>query len=374
MTLSKFLKLFRACVVLLVIGTILLYFCSNFMGDHPLCLITALKVKPPEDCLSLTDYITKIIFPICAGVAVLAGLYLTYKRTMALEQQAATMFKQMSVTIQQTSQMNRQITTNAFKNAVDQLGSTNPTIVIAGIYALHKIATDEKDEYAHTVANILCGYVKEKTNLKAYRNEVRTRRQDMQKKLMPGVVADQSVQTIINLLFRDKTERKVYDECRQVDVPGDEWWVNLSGAFLCGTTLYEADLTNVDLWQADLRGVSLHKADISGADLGYANMQAARLYETILSDLTNLGNTKLEGVQSQENLHPHMYIKQGLSILATDFSGVIIKESRVIVNTQPLQWIWKKQGWTSPPGCDAISYPSLAGEDLEQLLSKLGYK
>jgi len=325
--------------------------------------ISTLAVELSANDLSPTDYTTRIIFPIFVGIAASIGLYLTYKRTAAMEQQ--------------TSQTNREITTTAFKDAIDLLGHDKAAVVIGGIHALHKIARDDV-EYAQTVADILCSYVRETTRHKTYRDDVRTRREEMPPSRSGGT-ADLSVQTIIDLLFRNKTERDVYAKCRdrvkrERSKNKDVWWVDLTGAFLCGTALYEADLSYVDLWEADLRAVNLYETDISGADLGRAKMQAAKLLRTQFSEETSLGRTQFQGVHSQEGKYPHESILTD-NCMETDFSGVKIegideKES----HEKKCKWIIDKMVKGKTEGSDAmLACADLEGGKLKKLREELGY-
>ena len=61
---------------------------------------------------------------------------------------------------------------------------------------------------------------------------------------------------------------------------------DLSGAYLSGAYLRDADLSYADLRDADLRGADLRDANLSGADLRDANLSYADLRGAELSELT----------------------------------------------------------------------------------------
>ena len=305
----------------IVLG-VLLCFCPWVFSSIG-CFL-AFEVFKDKD-ISLMDITTKFVFPLCAGLAAFGvatfGLWLTCRRTEAMLQQAAIQQAQIDLAKNQVLQLQKQTTINAFKDAIDQLGHTEQTVRLGAIYALHAIAKNE-EKYRLVVANILCGDVREVTCASTYKQKVLDG--NAENKLGAMVIADETVQTVINLLFSTKGgEKEVYDEYRAKKKD----WVCLSGAFLHGIWLFDADLSNVDLWRADLRAVNLYGTNFSGADLGHADLRAAKLSQTTFSQETNLKRTKLQGVQSKENEYPYAYILGAMKnkqALQADFSEVVI--------------------------------------------------
>ena len=76
---------------------------------------------------------------------------------------------------------------------------------------------------------------------------------------------------------------------------------NLMGAWLQGANLEGAQLQSADLTGAQLQGANLKKAKFHGAKLQHAKMQGAYMYQTELSDDTDMGSSDLRGVSSQED-------------------------------------------------------------------------
>ena len=272
------------CGVCAIVLLLVLWLFSPCIFPYVGCILSDQVFQ--EKNLSLMKLSTEFIFPLFAGfsafVFALFGLWLSYRRSDAL--------------LRQANIAKNQITVTAFKKAVDQLAHKKQVVRLGGIYALHEIARNE-EKYRQVVANILCAYVREVTNDPEYQNKMWNANRNNQSNTI--VIVDDTIQTIINLLFGKVTgEKWIYDDCRRGK---KKYWCCLVGAFLHGVWLYKCDLSKVDLWKADLRGTNLSNSDLRNTDIGHADLRAANLYNTQVNNETVLEHTKLQGVRSTNN-------------------------------------------------------------------------
>jgi hypothetical protein len=189
--------------------------------------------------------------------------------------------------------------TERFTNAVEQLGSDKIQIRLGGVYALGRIAEDDKEYYWPTI-EVLTACVREQATYRLDRRD-------------EGRADIQAVLKVIGNLTRLYGAR---DGNRVVDLNHTDLFgldlsdMHLEGAFLGGAHLERAYLTSAHLNEADLRTAHLdgaalgdavlEQADLSGAHLDGAYLTGAKLAGTNLNgaDLkrTDLGDTDLQGV------------------------------------------------------------------------------
>lgn len=217
---------------------------------------------------------------IIAGVFVLVGLYLGWRRIKVSEQ--------------------GQIT-ERFTRAIDQLGATNEKgeprleIRLGGIYGLGRIARDSaegRDYYQYwQVIEVLTAYIRSNAPLPPDETE--------DENPIPSTFQDPplDIQTILTIIARRPLSYgKGEVECLDLRKS------NLSGAYLKDANLEGADLVLTRLDGANLRGACLRgarlymadmrTADLEGADLEGADLHGARLEFTYLGR-TNLVRTDL---------------------------------------------------------------------------------
>ena len=99
----------------------------------------------------------KLLFSIMGGVAILIGLYMSYRRVLAFEKNVLKQNDQ--IEISRKAQINEQ-----FKNAIEHLGNEKEPVILGGIAELHQIAFGNKEEYSRVVLNILINYVRSEAN------------------------------------------------------------------------------------------------------------------------------------------------------------------------------------------------------------------
>ena len=144
-----------------------------------------------------------------------------------------------------------------FKNAIEHLGNCSAAVNLGGIYALHHIA-HEVEEYRERVFKILCSYIRGITTSPKYRS-----RNAGSTEIKPTI----EIQSILNLLFTDTQDRKIYKGLQG----------NLEGADLYGARFASANLQNANLRGANLQKANLRYAKLQNADLWKANLQEANL-------------------------------------------------------------------------------------------------
>ena len=197
---------------------------------------------------NLEDNYRRTLSQIVGGLAVLYGLYLTYRRIVATEK---------NVEVAQEGQV-----TERFTRAIDQLGQEGErkmAIRLGGIYALERIAKDSEKDHG-PVMEVLTAYVRE--NAPAQERdpaEERTR--------LP--TAD--IQAILTVIGR----RETTGNNRRHD-PLDLTSTQLDGADLHGANLVGIRLDFANLVEADLREADLCKTDLTRADLDHADLRGAK--------------------------------------------------------------------------------------------------
>ena len=196
-----------------------------------------------------------------------------------------------------------------FKNAIEHLGNTSPSIRLGGIYALHHIARDE-DDYRKRVFEILCAHIRETTTQKGY---------SPQKRFIPETDASFShpiieIEGILKLLFREPPGHRTYEglhsnldhanlegaNFRNSNMPNARFSnANLNYAIFDGAELQEAHFWDANLQNADFSNADLNCAIFDGAKLQGAYFQKTNLQGADLSD-ANLQDTHFYGANFKE--------------------------------------------------------------------------
>lgn len=266
----------------------------------------------------------KVLVTILGGLLVLWDLYLNYKRTKILEVQTNNQADQIKAFVKQNEIAEKGKVDERFKNAIEHLGSEIDAIVLGGIYALHRIAQEDKT-YRQTVFDILCSFIREKTSILKLWSDYA---EDERAAIKPTIV----IQTIIDLLFKSNENQEYIYNGQHANLIGIRCinanfnkahldGVDLSDTHLEGSTLNKASLkqaklhgthldyailVNSHMEDASLIGVFLNDAKLLEAHLEGANLRETHLEGAILSlaylEGTNLRNTHLEGA-NLKNAH-----------------------------------------------------------------------
>lgn len=256
---------------------------------------------PPDRYLELQNSYRATIVQALGGLFLLLGLYLTWRRVTATEQQ---------VVIAGEGQI-----TERFTRAIEQLGSEKLAVRLGGIYALERIARDsERDHWP--IMEVLTGYVRENA----------PRSEDGEGEDLPSWPAT-DIQAVLTVLRRRRvdfeTDRNQRLDLRVTNLNSADLsrarlsTARASGSGLDGPDLFMAALPFADLSKAHLRGADLYDANLTGADLGGADLSGAQLASGSLT------MAKLSGADLS-----------GADLLGTDLSGVDLSEAKGLTREQ----------------------------------------
>ena len=195
-------------------------------------------------------------FTVIGGIV---ALYLLNQRTTSADK-----------TAQANVESNQQ---SLFKDAITHLGhSSSSSVRLGGIYALYKLATDEKEKYCKSVFEILNAHVRETTQDEKYRKNNKEK-------------PSNEIQTLLKFLIK-KPECDIF--------LGKKLQIDFSHAFLMKAVLRNAQLQGANLQETQLQGANLAIAQLQGSNFREAQLQGANL---IFADLrgASLGITQLQG-------------------------------------------------------------------------------
>ena len=227
---------------------------------------------------TLEDEHRRTLAQILAGCGLLVGLYLTWRRIVATEDNVRV--AEETVRVAEEGHI-----TDRFTKAIAQLGDKEMAIRLGGIYALERLAKDSEKDHG-PIMEVLTAYVREN----APRQE-----EDPQKAAEKPPTDIQAILTVI-------VRRETTGNNRRNDR------LDLSNTHLAGVIILGADLSEANLGGANLSGAHLVGADLSGATLGWAvsNRAGLMLAGLMFSDPggANLSEANLGGANlSEANLN-----------------------------------------------------------------------
>lgn len=232
-----------------------------------------------------------------SGVAVLTGLLFAWQQLDNTSE---------NLQVSQQGQI-----TDRFSRAVEQLGSTDPTIRIGGIYALDRIARDSERDHRPAM-EVLAAFIRgpDDAGVETGATPVASTLGEIEARAAFGVIARRDPARdgpggCINLL--------------RARLAG----ISLVGAALPNLCLREADLTNANLARADLDDVFLQEANLSGANFDEAELVAADLRGAVCLGCNFFGADLTGASFSGANLRGALF--DGGSVLTeTDFNGAVL--------------------------------------------------
>ncbi|MCH9036663.1 MAG: pentapeptide repeat-containing protein [Chloroflexi bacterium] len=237
----------------------------------------------------LEDQFRRTLAQIIAGVVILAGVYVAWRRASAVEK---------TVEVSREGQI-----TERFTRAIEQLGSDNIAICLGGIYALERIAKDSPKNDHRQVMEVLTAYVRENARW----DEAKAASEEPDQEHRPSI----TIQAILTVLGR--RDRGHEDE---------DFHLDLSGTDLRGADLKEAQLQRVNFNNVHMEGADLFRADLAWADLEYAYLERANFREAHLEQ-ANLFQAFMEGA----NLYAaHL---EHVSLIATDLRGATLTKAHL---------------------------------------------
>ena len=125
-----------------------------------------------KERIETEDQLRRTVLQILGGLVVVIGLYLTYRRIKASEDQVKAMREQIEAQIVHVMAFRKQVAvaedgqiTERFTRAVEQLGNESIHIRLGGIYALERLANDSDRDHG-TIMEILAAFVRERGSVK----------------------------------------------------------------------------------------------------------------------------------------------------------------------------------------------------------------
>ena len=201
---------------------------------------------------TLEDEYRRTLVQSIGGFFLLVGLYLTWRRIVATEDNVRVAAENVSVALKNVSVAQEGHITDRFTRAIEQLGDDKIEIRLGGIYALERIAKDSEKDHG-PIMEVLTAYVREN----APRQEENT----------PNIPEKPptDIQAILTVIGRRETTGNNRGNDR----------LNLSNTQLRGANLTGADLRRVDLTGANLSEAFLKGANLTGTELMAANLSHA---------------------------------------------------------------------------------------------------
>lgn len=200
---------------------------------------------------------------LAAGAGAVAGAILTWGRFEMSKEQA-------DLDREKADLDRARIDSERFGQAIEQIGSNKPDVVLGGLYALEALGT-AAPAYRGQITEVLGAFIREHTADRSGSPSLR-----------PLAIAERTALTILG--------RQHVAWVTTIDLTG----TRLSEADLSRTDLSRAELSRAELSRADLTGTDLtrarlFKADLTGArlfrsELTGANLRGADLREAVLSE------------------------------------------------------------------------------------------
>jgi len=213
------------------------------------------------DISSIENAYRKLFLQFLGGIIILYGLYLTYRRIKALEN---------NVIIATESQI-----TERFSKAVEHLGNEKLEIRLGGIYALERIAHDSlKDHFS--IMEILTAFVRENAKLEE-KEKLRPLKEKSQKEQIDELLDFRVIKplTDIEAILTVIGRRNWIKEENDRDFKLDLGMTDLEGIYLG-----KGNFENTIFWQSNLRSANLNEANFSGSILVRANLERSFVYKT----------------------------------------------------------------------------------------------
>ncbi len=239
----------------------------------------------------------KTVLQIIAGLVVIVGVYLTWRRILSMEMTVEVDRDRINLEHTKSSLDRRKLImdrdeqlTDRYAKAVGLFGSDNQTIRLGGIYALERVAKDSTPDY-FPVMEVLTTSVRINFPCPGSRHFAQT----------PSCLTHDDFQAIMDVIGRRQEEqinRNIGNnprlDLKDVDFSG----LNLKNARLQGINFFRSLFLETDLREAKLLDTSFYKADLSGAKLQGAKLQKTQLHGAILKG----ANIKEADLSTAENL------------------------------------------------------------------------
>ena len=216
------------------------------------------------------------------GLLVAGGLAIVFAawRGWVAERQSATAQRQAETSQEQADTAYRGLLNERYQRGAEMLGSEVLAVRMAGIYALHRLAEDDPEQYHIQVMQLLCAFVVQTSNSNSTVGEMERRNLADHAVIFAGpdsaLPLSMDVQAAIEAI-RLRSEVGI-------SIERLKWYrLGLASAKLRGAILPDADLRMAVLTGADLTGAKLSLAKLNGAWLDGANLTNADLFHSDIS-------------------------------------------------------------------------------------------
>ena len=241
--------------VLFCVSAILLILFIRFFGDIANHFFKGgVGVNPMGEML-------KLAAQLIGGIIIGYGLYLTYRRTKAIED--SVVVAQQNVKISEDGNV-----TERFKNAIEHLGRDEGSIRLGGIYSLHRIAKKSPED-TESVCNIFCSYlISEAVSNITYKKG--------------DLIA---IKTIADLLFKHDDNRLVYASIKKtlsnvhfVELNLDNG--NISNCKFTKTSIVKSTFFNCVIEGSSFKSSILNKLNFSRSKIKNVRFDGCELKNT----------------------------------------------------------------------------------------------
>ncbi len=234
--------------------------------------------------------------------------------------------------------------TASFEGAVTLLGHEDRSVRLGAIYALERIARQNRDEH-WPVMETLTAYVREWSRRRRWAAELpgscdESDAEELEEASEPAFADIQAIFTVLGRR-RIEHERKMGSAPRRLNLAGaylvdaepdpsparEFGRARLDYADLSDAGLQGASLTEASFLGANLQGIFLIKADLRRAKLFQANLFGARLEEADLRGAI-LGRAKLTGANLDKAC------LRGANLLEANLKGVDLSTARGLTQDQ----------------------------------------
>ena len=212
------------------------------------------------------------IYQILGGLALLLGIWVTFRRTRVAERSLETTNKNLEIT-------EKGHFTERFTKAVDQLGSSQKAVQIGGIYALEKLA-QERIEYHNTIFEILCAFVQEyfsvkntETDSSEYNTVVLAIIKVIGRRTRPEDEYDGLID-LSNTVLKDVN----FSQQHQIDLSTS----NFNNSQLKGVTFSKVNFARSHLLNTQLDNVNFYISNLEGATLTQTKLDHTVIENSIL--------------------------------------------------------------------------------------------
>ena len=212
------------------------------------------------------------LFQILGGLAVLIGIYVTWRRARVAEKALETTNRNLEIT-------ERGHFTERFTKAIEQLGSAQSAIQLGGVYALEKLAKDNPT-YHNTIFETLCAFVRNRVTFdgeKEKKIRAAKGKDDNDGENEGGTPSQDSVVTaIISVIGRRNQEPHEYEyliNLQKVDLRNIIFSQIYQGRSYFAYSSFERSM----LEETSFASVELERASFGNAWLGKANFTKAHL-------------------------------------------------------------------------------------------------